>query len=309
MKQALLNITIIIAGFLAVFGLSNYLEQQRKPLGLEIVEADLAFEPQTLKRYSLGFEGLMADYYWMSALQYVGRKVLDGGGIGSVQIDDLKPLNPRLLYPMLDTASTLDPDFNAVYSFGAVVLPAVNVEEAIKIAEKGIAAQPDNWRFYHQLGYIYWRNKDYKKAAAIYLEGSTKPGAQPWMRVMGLKLEAEGGDRELAREMYRQMLANAEDDYTKQSAQIRLMEADSLDERDLIRRALQDFQTKNNRCPANWREMFPLLRSAKLPNGKGLRFTKNLEPVDPSDAIYVLSNSNGGCDINIDRTSSKIPPQ
>jgi len=70
---------------------------------------------------SLGFNGLIADWYWMRALQYVGRKVM--GTSEHLQLDNLNPLNLKLLAPLLETATTLDPQFMEPYEYAAVVLP------------------------------------------------------------------------------------------------------------------------------------------------------------------------------------------
>ena len=135
---------IIIFGFAAVFGLSNFLEKSFPPLPENYVDEDLALQGAKLKGYTLGFDGLIADWYWMQSLQYIGEKIVNSQNIQN--LEKLEQLNPRLLYPYLDNATTLDPNFAAVYSYGAVVLPDINPEQAIKIAEKGIANNPEQWR-------------------------------------------------------------------------------------------------------------------------------------------------------------------
>lgn len=309
MKPNLVLIVIIVFGFPAVFGLSRFLEANQTPIPAEIAETDLAFKAETFKRYSFGFEGLIADYYWASALQYIGQKIVQADGLQNIQIDNLKPLNPHRLYPLLDATTTIDPDFTAAYSYGAIVLPAIDTEQAIKFIEKGIAAQPDNWQLYQHLGFIYWKNKNFKKAAEVYAVGAAKPGAPPFMKQMSAKMEVEGGSRETAREIYQQLYENAPDAQTKDLAFRRLLEIQSLYERDLIRQTLQEFQNKNNRCAANWREVFPILRTAKSENVKNLRFTaSDFAPMDPSEAPYLLDNENGKCEAQIDRVISKVPP-
>lgn len=306
MRQILLLTAIIIVGFAAQFGLSRFLEISRASLPSDIAEADLYLTGETLKKLSFGFDGLIADYYWINSLQYVGNKLHSFEG--DIQIDNLKPLNPRLLYPMLDVATTLDPEFASPYMYGSVILPAINVEQAIKISEKGIAAQPDNWRMYSRLGFIYWKKGDYKKAAEIYALGSLKPNAPEWVKMMSANMEAQGGSRDLAREMYRQMYKDAPNDQTREIAVKRLMQIDSFDERDAIRSVLQDFQTKNSACPNTWREVYSALLTVKLPHGNGLRFDSNNAPIDPSDVSYLLINQNNKCNVDLGLTS-KVPYQ
>ncbi len=38
-------------------------------------DEDLTLQGAKLKGFSLGFEGLIADWYWMKSLQYLGDKV------------------------------------------------------------------------------------------------------------------------------------------------------------------------------------------------------------------------------------------
>ncbi|HEX8565696.1 MAG TPA: tetratricopeptide repeat protein [Pyrinomonadaceae bacterium] len=305
MKKQLWLFAILIFGFPAIFGLSRFLEANKLELPAEMLEQDLAFSGASLKKASLGFEGLIADYYWMNALQYVGGKLIESKG--KVQLDDLRPLNPRLLYPYIDTATTLDPEFSAVYAYGSAVLPAVDSEQAVKISEKGIAAQPENWRMYHNLGFIYWQLGDYKKAAEIYDSGSTKSDAPAWMRQMSAKLQAEGGSRNTAREIYLQIYESAQDEQTRELAVKRLQQLESLDDRDAIRAALAEFQNKTNRCPNNWREVFSILKNIKFANGGALRFAPDNSPLDPSGAAYLVVQKEGKCEVDLDQRNSKIP--
>ena len=294
---------VIIVGFAAVFGLSNFLEKAKPPVPENYADHDLALRGGRLKGFSFGLEGLIADWYWMQSLQYIGNKVVKTEG--DINIENLTALNPRLLYPYLDTATDLDPHFMAVYSYGAVVLPAINAEQAVKIAEKGIRNNPQEWRLYHQLGYIYWRLGNYEKAAEVYAQGAKIEGAAPFMQLMAAKLKSEGGSRETAREMYRQMAAGSEDKQVRENAELRLLELDSLDERDAIRAALKNFKERQNRCANNFQEILSQLLNIKLPGGKDFRVDNQKNLVDPTGAPYVLDKQT--CDVQLDREKTKLP--
>ncbi len=302
-KQMVVSIAAILIGFGLIFVLSNFVEKNRPALPEGFVDKDLALQGARLKGYSLGFEGLLADWYWMQSLQYIGDKVLKSEG--KINLENLKPLNPRLLYPYLDNATDLDPHFLTVYSYGAVVLPAIDAEQAIKIAEKGIANNPDKWRLYQHLGYIYWRIGKFDKAAEVYSEGGKISGAPPFFKLMAARMKTEGGSRETSRAMYQQMLDDAQDSQTKEAARVRLMQLDFLDERDAIRTVLLSFKEKNNRCPNNWNEILPLLKSVTLPNGKDFRIDRSNNLVDPSDAPYLIDKEN--CDVKPDAAKTKLP--
>ena len=290
-SKILILSAVIVFGFAGVFALSNHLENVRPPLPEGFADQDLALQGARLKGYSLGFEGLIADWYWMQSLQYVGNKIIDNPD-AKISLDDLNALNPRLLYPYLDNATTLDPRFIAPYSYGAFVLPAIDKEQAIKISIKGIENNPDNWYLYHQLGFIYWKTGDFKKAEDAYIKGSRIKDAPPFMRLMAANMKTEGGSRETARRMYLQLRDEAQNTQTREAAEYRLARLDSLDEQDAIRTVLQNFQAKYNRCANSWSEIFPLLKQVKLPNGRDFRINEANEIVDPDNVPYILDKEN-----------------
>jgi tetratricopeptide (TPR) repeat protein len=297
------SVVTILLGFGLVFVLSNFVQAHRPPTPEGYEDEDLAMQGSKLKDYSLGFNGLIADWYWMQSLQYIGGKVLKGGD--NISIDDLNALNPRLLYPMLDNATTLDPQFIAAYTYGALVLPAIDKEKAIAIAKKGIENNPKEWRLYQYLGYIYWKLGRYDEASDAYQKGSEIEGAPIFMRMMTATMKTKGGSRDTAREMYRQMYDGAEDDQTKKSAEFRLKEIQSLDERDAIGAALQNFKERTGRCAARWSEILPLLRQVHLPAGEDFVIDKENDLVDPSGAPYILNKEE--CRVSLDETKTKIP--
>lgn len=304
-KETLISAALIIVGFVAVFFLSGFLEKNRLALPAGYEDEDLALQGANLKGFALGSEGLLADWYWMKSLQYIGDKILKSGK--GISIDNMRDLNPRLLYPYLDNATTLDAKFTSAYEYGAMVLPAIDDAQAIKLLEKGIAENPHNWRLYHYLGYIYWRLENYEKASETYAKGAKVPGAPSFMALMEAKTKTDGGSRATAREIYQRILDEAQDEQTRENAALRLSTLDSSDERELIQKVLDDFKSKHNRCADSWRETLPLLRNEKLPNGRDFRADNSLNLIDPSGTPYVLEKRN--CVVELDAAKTKILPE
>src|SRR6185295_7046080 len=182
MRDGLLLLTILV-GLAGVVGLSRWLDSHRPPTDAKIEEEQLYLNGAMARRISLGFNGLAADWYWMRSLQYVGRKIV--AVPDNVPIDSLGQLKLKLLAPLLDASTTLDPQFLEPYQYAAIVLPDVDRAEAIRITKKGIAANPDAWRLYQHLAYIYWQEKDFQAAGEAYEQGSKCPGAPAWM--LGMK--------------------------------------------------------------------------------------------------------------------------
>jgi tetratricopeptide (TPR) repeat protein len=193
----------------------------------------------------------------------------------------------------------------AVYSYGAVVLPAIDPAEAIKIAEKGIANNPSEWRLYQQLGYIYWRLGNFEKASEVYDQGAMIQGAAPFMKMMSARMRSEGGSRETARAIYRQMLEESADKQLQENAALRLLELDSRDDMDAIQKALEEFKTQNGRCANSLRELRPLLVRAVLPEQRQFRVNESNELVDPTGAPYQLDSKT--CNVSLDKKNTKLP--
>src|SRR6185436_6332783 len=80
-----------------------------------------------LRRLTLAYPSLAADVYWIRAIQYYGgtKQKVDRGAPAVAPPPALVAdpvVEYRLLYPLLDLTTTLDPRFNVAYRFGAVFL-------------------------------------------------------------------------------------------------------------------------------------------------------------------------------------------
>lgn len=289
-------VAVVVAGLACAFVLTNWLDARRPAQDQFASYEESYVSPETARRMSLGFNGIAADWYWIRSLQYVGRKAIAAGG--GFSLDDLAPLGIKNLGPMLEHATTLDPQFLAAYEFGAVVLPSIDQGAAVRLLEKGVRENPSEWRLYHNLGFIHWQAGRYKEAGEAYTAGARVAGAPAWMHALAAQMEANGGSRAVAREMYTRLYEGTADAQIKLLAASRLTQLLSLDERDAIRRALSDFRARTSRCPASWREFAPTLRAMKF------RLDSSGSPLDPLGAPYVLDAA--ACDVRLDERS-EIP--
>ena len=172
------------------------------------------------------------------------------------------------------------------------------------MAEKGIANNPEQWRLYQYLGYIYWRLKEFEKASEVYDEGSRIAGAPSFMRLMAASMKTQGGSRETARAIYSQMLAEADDEQTKQTAEMHLLRLDALDEIDAVNSALEAIKEKRGRCPQTFEEIVPMLRRVKLAQEKSFHIDNAGNLTDSSGVPYVLDEQTCRANLN---PESKIP--
>ena len=119
--------------------------------------------PKTLKRMSLGYDGLLADIYWTRTIQYFGSHHRNG----AQRYDSLAPL--------LEVTTALDPQLLIAYEWGSTFLSAKPPEgagmpeRAVELVKHGIRNNPNEWRLYYDLGFInYMELKDYAAAADAF---------------------------------------------------------------------------------------------------------------------------------------------
>jgi hypothetical protein len=223
-----------------------------------------------LKRMSLGYDSLLADIYWTRAVQYFGYRVGKSG--------ETFPL----LGSLLDITTTLDPHLIIAYRFGTIFLsepdPAGAGEPnvAVDLVKKGIAANPDEWRLYQDLGFLYSiRLKDYPKAAEAYLEGSKNPKAQIFMKVLAASVAAKGNDLETSRTIWGEVYNTTQDQLIRNRALQHLKAIQANLDIQHLNEASEAYATKLGHFPATIRE----LQEAGFVRG---------DPKDPEGYPYVM---------------------
>src|SRR6185369_14417961 len=91
------------------------MQERRQPLGLPPgVTGNVLYvhSPEFMKRAALSYQAVLADVYWIRAIQHYGGTKLANNS--DKQYD--------MLYPLLDLTTTLDPYFDIAYGFGAIFL-------------------------------------------------------------------------------------------------------------------------------------------------------------------------------------------
>jgi tetratricopeptide (TPR) repeat protein len=186
---------VLLASMLGSVVCLRRLDQLRA--GATLQEVLYITSPETLKRLSLGYEGLLADIYWTRAVQYFGRKHY----ADSDRYD--------LLAPLLEITTALDPHLLVAYQFGANFLAPRPPSgggmpgKAIELMEFGIRNNPNDWNLYYQLGFIYYmEKKDYANAAKAFERGSQVPNAHPFLRVLAAQMAQHAGELETARMLW-----------------------------------------------------------------------------------------------------------
>ncbi len=215
-------ILIVACGMLGLYPLQRSIDKQRQ--SAQGQREELMFLPSEAKfsRLSGGYSGLLAAIYWTRAVQYYGRH----------RLAHAKEF--ALLGTLLDIATNLDPHLLIAYRFGSLFLAgkppegAGDPQRAIYLLERGIVNNPDYWRLWEDLGFIYyWDMKDYAHAARAFQTGSERPGALPWMRVLAASVAAQGGEIQTSRILWTEIARTAGNDSIRHSAEIHLAALDA----------------------------------------------------------------------------------
>ena len=188
------------------------LDQARPTATLE--EVLYLNSPKWVKRLSLGYDGLLADIYWTRAVQYFGSR----------HVVAAKDYN--LLSPLLEITTALDPKLIVAYQFGANFLApkppagAGQPQKAVALVECGIRNNPDNWKLYYELGFIYYYMKptEYAKAAEAFERGTKVPNAHPFLRVLAAQMAQHAGEIETSRMLWQAAYETTHDDMIRQNA-------------------------------------------------------------------------------------------
>ena len=222
---------LLVVGFLGVWRLQTRIDAEQRAAGIE--EDELTIRSGGFaKNMSLEYAPLMGAIYWTRAVQYFGEK------------RRLRQRNYELLWPLLDIATTLDPQLLVAYRFGSTFLSdkglgAGRPDLGVQLLERGLKANPDEWRLYQDLGNVYYFDmKDYPKASAAFAEGSKNPRAFIWMKVMAAKIAAEGESLETSYFLWQQVYDTATEPMIKKNAEdhLKLMQAE-IDLREINRLA------------------------------------------------------------------------
>src|SRR5262249_56970644 len=99
---------------------------------------------------------------------------------GANQYFDVSRL--KLLQPLLYITVDLDPKHIAAYHFGAVFMPDIDADAAIRFVERGIRNNPDEWRLYQDLGFVQWRRGRFREAGQAFALGPVPPSRPAWQR-------------------------------------------------------------------------------------------------------------------------------
>lgn len=141
-----------------------------------IPRADLA------KTFTLGFDRVIADYYWLLFLQYYGDR-----RSASVDLYHHVPAYLKLII-------AIDPHFTRPYWFVAFAIAGdlKQMDEAEHLLNLGIEKNPEDWNLPYIAGftqYLYAKNE--KKASFYYRKASRVKGAPAFLETLAQIMDSQ----------------------------------------------------------------------------------------------------------------------
>jgi tetratricopeptide (TPR) repeat protein len=248
-------------------------------LGEPKSELDLLYfsSPKAVKKMALDYDGLLADFYWMRAIQYYGRR---------------EEANKRLipfknLYTLFDITTTLDPNLMDAYHTGSAFLAepkpvgAGQPQEALKLLDKGIGVHPQDWRLHYEKGFIHYLFlHDYKTAGEIWLQTSKLSSAPYWMASLAAVSLSKGGSVQIAIALWQQQYRESSRTDMKENARNHLFSFQVAGDLETLKFLIERFRGKTGSFPSSLQELM---------RGQKRRYTT----IDPLGTPYQFNPQTG----------------
>ena len=293
--KPVLVISLIIILILISIPFQRSIDQSRNKF--RAIENTLYLTSSMLKKASLGYNELIADIYWLRALQYFG----DSEG-------SLSKKDPDLLYNYFNIITDLDPHFINAYRFGGSFLAEPipmglgDIEKGNMLYDKGRNNNPENFRLPLEQAFLYYLYlNDYKKSAQLFEEASKKPGISDFRRAsikgMAASSNVKGGDRELSKIIWEDIYLNTTNESRKNFALQNLKELQTNDFEDKLTKLITTFSKDKNRLPNNLEELVSFGYLKKIPkdhNDKHFFIAPNIKAVKSSSLVEKYFKENLG---------------
>src|SRR6266850_3137861 len=198
-----------------------------------------------LKVAALGFDGLLADLLYLWSIQFYG----------SYDIKDRYTYLERIYDQVI---TELDPHYLDPYLVGALIMTteARNPEMALKLLDKGVQANPDQWIMPFEAGFLCYNDLHDFRLAAVYFEKALSiPGVHPLVQRLHAEMYNRAGDKKTSLKEWLEIDQTTTDPYVRNIAWNHVhdlkVDVDLADLKDAVSR----FRQKENRAPRRVQEI------------------------------------------------------
>ena len=263
---------VMVALGLSIVAQINYDSWRRySPPKLVGVDYNVFIEPQPLspgfaKAVSFGATEYMADYYWLSLIQYYGGGTPNG--------------KYRKLAELFNVVTDLSPKFQQAYQTGLIILPGEGFpDQAIQLGEKGKRNLPESWEMPYYTGLVYHiYKKDYVAAAREFQLAATKKDAPPITQYFAGIYYKEANQRQLAYQIFKTVHDTSKDDFVRERSEKQLIHLEILF---FLEDAATKFRAQFGRYPTNLSELV----------ARGI--VKEI-PISPLGVALMINSETGG---------------
>jgi hypothetical protein len=203
---------------------------------------------------------LVADYFWILAIQAVGVAQL--------------PEEYRDIYEYAELITNLDPKFVSVYRYCGPAIPLnlgrenwVNTEESTQLLEKGVREVPKDVFLRILLAYnLSYFHKHYEHAARLLEETAKLPRAPRYLPALATRLYAQSGRIDSGLALARSLFETSADPETRRAFEQRIKELEL--ERTLrsIDVAVSAYLKREGRRPSSLNELVDKGDLAAMPS-------------------------------------------
>lgn len=161
-----------------------------------------------IEHTTLGYRELAADWVWFQAVQYFG-----GYAKGH---HDLAYFNG-----LIDIVTELDPLFSFPYVFGAVVMSQDmgDLSRGIEILKKGMRANPTEWKYPFEIGFLYYVvARDADRAARYFELAARLPGGGDMATRFAAFVHSQAGHSETSIRMWEELARESDQPYMRDMA-------------------------------------------------------------------------------------------
>lgn len=225
---------VLLLGAATAAAASRLQPSQERPYDLGIVPGAAA-----ARWTSFGHPTLVANLWWLRAVQYIGDPHADRRGW-------------EKLYPAVELVTDLDPRHGYAYQVAGVILGSANrVDESNAILEKGIRNVHDRYilPFLRAFNAFFYAG-DYALAGRYYEIAARTPGAPPHLRQNVLAMYVKGRRADAAIGFLQHSLEAAPDDETRKAVLEQIRQARMEQAASALDAAHQAFVAQHGFAPA-----------------------------------------------------------
>ena len=201
---------------------------------------------EVMKRAALSYDALLADVYWIRALQHYGGERLKARQRRAASICCIRCSIWRRRSIRASPSA---------YRFGAIFLAepqpggAGRPDQAIALLKKGVAFNPEQVGLLprHRL-HLLLEPPRLREGRGWFNRGGDLPGAPWWLKTYAAVMLTRGGDRQASRAMWTQIGQSEDSEWLRQTSQLRLAQLDALDQIDVLKRIVDEFTTRTGRA-------------------------------------------------------------